>query len=157
MSIARIGVVLLISLACALMPFRADATALTCVVAGAFYAPTIVGAGEITGTLGMDIIQGSDGDDTIFGLGGNDKICSGDGNDTIYGGDGPDLIDSGPGGDVIYGGADGDAIFAGLACSAYTPLATASRRWSNVRPRVRCRRGSSGRSLVCRSARYGTR
>ena len=97
MSIARIAIVFLISLAFTLVPLRADATAQTCVVAGAYYAPTIIGSGVFTGTPGMDIIQGSDGDDTIFGLDGNDKICSGDGNDTIYGGNGPDLVDSGPG------------------------------------------------------------
>ena len=75
MNIARIVGVLLISLSCALVPFRTSAVAQTCVVAGAFYAPTIVGAGVITGTPGTDIIQGSDGNDSISGLGGNDKIC----------------------------------------------------------------------------------
>jgi len=53
---------------------------------------TIVGAGTIIGTPGVDVIVGSAGVDIINGLAGNDVICGEGGNDAISGDLGDDVL-----------------------------------------------------------------
>jgi Ca2+-binding RTX toxin-like protein len=68
-------------------------------------AATIVGAGNISGTPGVDVIVGSAGDDTIDGGAGNDVICAGDGDDEVRDGVGKDKVFLEAGDDVLVAGA----------------------------------------------------
>jgi Ca2+-binding RTX toxin-like protein len=74
---------------------------------------TIVGRGEIRGTVHADVIVAARGRDRIDGRGGNDRICAGGGADAIEGGVGSDRIDAGPGADDVVGGNGSDTVLAG--------------------------------------------
>lgn len=71
-------------------------------------AATIVGAGAVAGTPGVDVIVGSAGDDTIDSGAGNDVICAGDGDDVVRDGAGKDKVFLEAGDDVLVAGAAQD-------------------------------------------------